>query len=92
MISNNEIINKIFVIIISMIILIILILEIIYGESKSINFFNNTTNEFLLRLLPKIFKNQSINFPINFENNQNNIQKQLISSSLTTFPTRGEIT
>jgi uncharacterized membrane protein len=66
MISNNEIINKIFVIIISKIILIILILEIIYGESKSVNFFNIKTNELLLRLLPKIFKNQSIIFPGNF--------------------------
>ena len=79
MISNNEIINKIFVIIISIIILIILILEIIYGESKSVNFFNITTNELLLRLLPKIFKNQLIIFPVNFENNI--IQKHLISSN-----------
>jgi len=79
MISNNEIINKIFVIIISIILLIILILEIIYGESKSINFFNNTTNELLLRLLPKNFKNQSIIFPVNFENNV--IQKHLISNN-----------
>ncbi len=30
-----------------------LILEIIYGESKSINFFNNTANEFLFRLKKK---------------------------------------
>jgi len=79
MISKNEMINKIFVIIISIIVLIILILEIIYGESKSINFFNNTNNEFLLRLLTKIFKNQSIMFPVNFENNI--IDKHLISNN-----------
>jgi len=53
MISNNEITNEIFVIIISIIIFEKLILEIIYGESKSINFFNNTANEFLFRLKKK---------------------------------------
>ena len=66
---NHQIIkirsDKCLYIILLLLMLVVLILEIIYGETKSVNSWNKTSDDKILKLLLHLLKNKTIEIPLN---------------------------